>query len=86
MKSYFITNEGITFIRSALEELADRYGLDMLYNYCPNAVANQAVGKADFDQDINLNGEFVHEIGAKSPRGTMLTITITKDHCEELSI
>jgi len=85
MNSYYITQKGVDLIGLELSELAENHGLDHLADWCPNAVANEIVGTADFDLDMQRNGHFVHELGIRSPRGHILTITVDRSHCEALS-
>jgi len=85
MISYYITQEGVSLIGRELSELAENHGLDHLADWCPNAVANEIVGTADFDLDMQRNGHFVYELGIRSPRGHILTITIDRSQCESLT-
>ena len=84
MNSYFITQKGVELIGLELVELAENHGLDYLADWCSNAVANEIVGTADFDFDMQRNGHFVHELGIRSPRGHILTLHIDRSHCDVL--
>lgn len=83
--SYFITQRGVTQIGQDLTTIADAHGLDNVGRWCPDAVANEITGQADFDLEMQRNGHFVHELGIRSPRGDVLTITIDRAQCEALS-
>ena len=86
MNSYFITKDGVAYICQELTELSENLGMDDIYKLCPDAVANEIVGDAHFDEDMQRNGHFVHELGMRSPRGHVLTITVDRTHCEVLNI
>ena len=88
MNSYFITQKGVDLIAHDLFVIANKYGSDAIAAtvkfWSPDAVANEIVGKADFDLDMQRNGHFVHELGIRAPQGHILTITIDRSHCDVL--